>query len=91
MSKGFASNYRIVLLAGSLLLCFGFVGARLVWLHVIHRDELLGSIVKTRQQLIVDPSRRGDIFDARGAYFSSASTRTRCARKTRKNGRNSPR
>jgi cell division protein FtsI/penicillin-binding protein 2 len=72
MSKGFASNYRIVLLAGSLLLCFGFVGARLVWLHVIHRDELLGSIVKTRQQLIVDPSRRGDIFDARGARLATS-------------------
>ncbi|MSU67519.1 MAG: hypothetical protein EXS40_02940, partial [Opitutaceae bacterium] len=72
MSKGFASNYRIVLLAGALLLCFGFVGARLVWLHVIHRDELLGRIVKTRQQLIVDPSRRGDIFDARGARLATS-------------------
>ena len=72
MSKGFASNYRIVLLAGSLLLCFGLVGARLVWLHVIHREELLSSIVKTRQQLIVDPSRRGDIFDARGARLATS-------------------
>ena len=44
MSKGFASNYRIVLLTGGLLLCFGGIGVRLVWLHVINRDEFLSYI-----------------------------------------------
>jgi cell division protein FtsI (penicillin-binding protein 3) len=72
MSKGFASTYRIVLLSGALLLCFGGVGVRLVWLHVINRDELLGSIAKTRRQLIVEKSRRGDIYDATGALLATS-------------------
>ena len=41
MSKGFASNYRIVFLAAGIFLCFGGVAARLVCLHVLKRDELL--------------------------------------------------
>ncbi len=92
MSKGFASNYRIVLLSGALLLCFGGIGARLVWLHVVYRDELVETkadprrdlaaqprlqprrqaIAETRRQLIVDKSRRGDIYDARGAVLATS-------------------
>ena len=72
MSKGFASNYRIVLLSVVLFGCFGGIGVRLVWLHVINRDELVGSIAKTRRQLIVEKSRRGDIFDARGARLATS-------------------
>jgi cell division protein FtsI/penicillin-binding protein 2 len=72
MSKGFASNYRIVLLSGGMLLCFAGIGVRLVWLHVINRDELLHSIVKTRRQLIVERARRGNIYDARGALLATS-------------------
>jgi cell division protein FtsI (penicillin-binding protein 3) len=64
MSKGFASNYRIVLLSLAIFACFGAVGTRLVWLHAINRDEFLGNIVRTRRQLIVDKARRGDIYAA---------------------------
>lgn len=92
MSKGFASNYRIVLLAGALVLCFGGISTRLVWLHVVYRDEIVETkneprravagqprrqprrevIAETRRQLIVDKSRRGDIYDARGAVLATS-------------------
>ena len=40
MSKGFANN-RLTLLALGVAACFMAVGVRLVYLHVIDRDELL--------------------------------------------------
>jgi cell division protein FtsI (penicillin-binding protein 3) len=75
MSKGFASSYRIVLLASGLLVCFGGLGVRLVWLHVIDRDSLLKTITKVRHQLIPEVARRGDILDARGALLATSSSR----------------
>jgi cell division protein FtsI (penicillin-binding protein 3) len=75
MSKGFASSYRIVLLATGLLLCFGGLGVRLVWLHVIERDALLKTITKVRHQVIPEVARRGDILDARGALLATSSSR----------------
>ena len=73
MSKGFASNYRIWLLSAGLLLCFGGISARLVWLHAINRDEFLGNLVKSRRQTIVEEARRGDIYDSRGALLATSS------------------
>jgi len=72
MSKGFSSSYRIVLLGTGLFLCLGGLGVRLVWLHVVNRDELLGTITKVRHQLIAESARRGDIFDARGAILATS-------------------
>jgi len=72
MSKGFASNYRIVLLASGLVLGFAGLGARLVYLHVLDRDELLRYIDKARRQIIVENARRGDILDARGAILATS-------------------
>jgi cell division protein FtsI/penicillin-binding protein 2 len=63
MSKGFASSYRIVLLAVGMLVCFAGLGARLVFLHVIDREELVRFIDKARRQIIVESARRGDIVD----------------------------
>ena len=63
MSKGFASSYRIVLLAAGILVCFVGLGTRLVYLHVIDRDELVRFIDKARRQIIVESARRGDIVD----------------------------
>lgn len=71
-SKGFASTYRIGLLAGGLALGFGALGSRLVWLHVYHRQALLDDIAKMRQQTLVDPAKRGDILDARGAKLATS-------------------
>lgn len=72
MSRGFASSYRLVLLAGGLFACFATLAVRLVWLHVVDRESLLKSITRTRQQLIVETARRGDIRDARGAILATS-------------------
>jgi cell division protein FtsI (penicillin-binding protein 3) len=74
MSKGFASSYRIVILATALFICFGGVAARLVWLHVVDRDSLLKTITRTRQQFTPEIARRGDILDARGGLLATSST-----------------
>ena len=72
MSKGFASNYRIVLLAAGILVCFTGLGARLVFLHVIDREELVRYVDKARRQIIVESARRGDILDARGNILATS-------------------
>ncbi|HXN36287.1 MAG TPA: penicillin-binding protein 2, partial [Opitutaceae bacterium] len=72
MSKGFTTNYRIALLATLVLAMFAGIEARLVWLHVIDRDELVRSVDEARRQLIVDNARRGDILDAHGALLATS-------------------
>src|SRR5471032_2676623 len=72
MSKGFASTYRIGLLAGGLLLGFAVLGVRLVWLHVIDRDEFLRAIVKARHQIIPEKARRGDIVDKNNVVLATS-------------------
>jgi cell division protein FtsI/penicillin-binding protein 2 len=72
MSKGFASSYRIVLLAAGLLLSFGVLGARLVWLHVLDRDRWMRTVAKARHQLIVETAKRGDILDRRGSILATS-------------------
>ena len=72
MSKGFASNYRIVVLASLVLLCFGGLGARLVWLHVIDREELLAMVEKARREVTIQKARRGDILDNKGNILATS-------------------
>lgn len=64
MSKGFASNYRIVILAFGVLVCFAGIGTRLVFLHVIDRDRLVMYVEKARRQVTTEQARRGDILDS---------------------------
>ncbi|MBL9186112.1 MAG: penicillin-binding protein 2 [Opitutaceae bacterium] len=77
MSKGFASNYRIVLLATVCFGCFAAVAARLVWLQIVEREKLVATIAKTRQSATPIPeiARRGDILDARGGVLATSSPR----------------
>ncbi len=72
MSKGFASNYRIVLLGSALLLSFAGLGTRLVWLHVVDRDELLRYVNQARQQITPEHARRGDIVDRNGNILATS-------------------
>jgi len=72
MSRGFASNYRIVLLATVLLASFAGIGFRLVDLHVINRDALLPAVEVAREQTIVEEARRGDILDVRGNLLATS-------------------
>src|SRR5438445_5854906 len=72
MSKGFASNYRIVVLALAVFGCFGGVAVRLVYLHVIDRDKLVRYIDKARRQIFVDNARRGDVLDVHGDVLATS-------------------
>ncbi|MEO7599395.1 MAG: penicillin-binding protein 2 [Opitutus sp.] len=72
MSKGFASNYRIILLATGVIGCFCALGTRLVFLHVIDRDELVRVVEKARRQIIPESARRGDILDTRGNILATS-------------------
>jgi cell division protein FtsI/penicillin-binding protein 2 len=72
MSKGFTSSYRIALLASLVVAMFAGIETRLVWLHVIDRDELLRSVDEARRQLIADYGRRGDIVDDHGALLATS-------------------
>ena len=72
MSKGFASNYRVGLLASLILAGYGAAGARLVWLHVIDRDNLLASVGSARREIIPIYARRGDIRDINGTLLATS-------------------
>ena len=72
MSKGFASNYRIILLATAVIGCFCGLGVRLVFLHVIDRDALVEVVARARRQIIPETARRGDILDARGNILATS-------------------
>lgn len=51
---------------------FAGIETRLVWLHIIDRDELLRSVDEARRQLIADYGRRGDIVDDHGALLATS-------------------
>lgn len=72
MSKGFASNYRIVIIAIGVLACFGGIGTRLVYLHVIDRAKLVNYVEKARRQVAIEYARRGDILDTRGDVLATS-------------------
>ncbi|MEO6873617.1 MAG: penicillin-binding protein 2 [Opitutaceae bacterium] len=74
MSKGFASSYRIVLLAIAILVSFAGLGARLVQLQVVDREGRIDSVEKARRQIIVETARRGDILDAKGNILATSRT-----------------
>jgi cell division protein FtsI/penicillin-binding protein 2 len=71
MSKGFASN-RLTLLAVGIFACFMGVAVRLVFLHVIDRDQLLRFVDKARRQITVDHARRGTIVDTHGNLLATS-------------------
>lgn len=72
MSKGFASNSRMALLAVCVLACFTAVGARLVFLHVIDREELLKFVERARRQIVVEHARRGTVTDVKGNVLATS-------------------
>ncbi len=74
MSRGFASNYRIVFLATGIFFCFGGVAARLVCLHVLERDELLKYVEQARRSFVVENARRGNIRDYNGVILATSRT-----------------
>ncbi|MBT5903602.1 MAG: penicillin-binding protein 2 [Opitutaceae bacterium] len=74
MSKGFASNFRLVLLSTAVLLCFASVGVRLVHLHVLERERLVSYVDRARSSITKEQARRGDILDAKGDVLATSRT-----------------
>jgi len=74
MSKGFASSFRLVLLASAVLLCFASVGVRLVHLHVLDRERLVSYVDQARKSVFTEQARRGDIMDVRGDVLATSRT-----------------
>ncbi len=72
MSKGFASNLRMTLLAAGVLVAFCAVGVRLVYLHVLDREELLRFVEKARRQIVVEHARRGALLDTKGNVLATS-------------------
>jgi cell division protein FtsI/penicillin-binding protein 2 len=72
MSKGFASNYRIFLLGAGILGCFGWIGLRLLDLHVLDRDRLVSYVDRARRQITIEPAKRGDILDFKGDRLATS-------------------
>ena len=72
MSKGFASNSRMILVASGVFACFALVAVRLVFLHVIDRDDLLKFVEKARRQIVVEHARRGTILDSKGNILATS-------------------
>ncbi|MBC8039206.1 MAG: penicillin-binding protein 2, partial [Opitutaceae bacterium] len=72
MSKGFASNYRIFLLGAGIIGCFGWIGLRLLDLHVFERERLMSYVERARRQITVEPAKRGDILDDKGDRLATS-------------------
>lgn len=74
MSKGFASNYRVLLLALGVFAAFACVAAKLVQLQVIDRPMMMQAVDKARGDgnAIRDPARRGDILDVNGVTLATS-------------------
>lgn len=72
MSKGFGSNYRIVLLGAGVLACFGCIAVRLLDLHVFERERLMSYVDRARRQITVEPAKRGDILDDKGDRLATS-------------------
>jgi cell division protein FtsI/penicillin-binding protein 2 len=78
-SRGFASSYRLVLLATVVLVCFVSIGVRLVHLHVLDRQQLVSYVDRARRSIIVEQARRGDILDTRGDILATSRTQVTLA------------
>jgi cell division protein FtsI/penicillin-binding protein 2 len=72
MARGFASNYRIVLIAAMVFAAFGTIALRLVHLHVLDRERLVAFVERARRQIVVEKARRGDILDAQGNILATS-------------------
>ncbi|HLP26108.1 MAG TPA: penicillin-binding protein 2 [Acidobacteriota bacterium] len=62
----------MTLLAVGVLGLFTAVGVRLVFLHVLDRDELLRFVEKARRQIVVEHARRGAILDTKGNVLATS-------------------
>lgn len=73
-TRGFSHNKRLAVVALLILACLAAVGYRLVNLHVVQREHYLAQIQQTRNRLVVEHARRGDILDVKGDLLATSKT-----------------
>src|SRR5690625_3439853 len=71
MGPAFTSSFRLGLLCLVVLAAFGGIGTRLYMLHVVEAGELSTIIEQNRQQIVVNPARRGNIIDSKGNILAT--------------------
>lgn len=71
MSPAFTSSWRLGLVSLLVVACFGGIGARLYVLHVLEAAELAQIVERNRQQIVVQPARRGNIVDSNGNLLAT--------------------
>jgi len=64
--SGNGSNFRLILIALFVLICFGLVGYRLFFIQVIKHDEYEEKALKNIENRHILQARRGTIFDRNG-------------------------
>lgn len=74
MAPAFSSSFRLILLTLFIVSCFGGIGARLHWLHVVESPRLASIAELHRRDVAPLPARRGNIVDSSGNIL--ATTRT---------------
>jgi cell division protein FtsI/penicillin-binding protein 2 len=72
MSQGYAANHRMRFLTVGVIACFMVIGVRLLFLHILDREELLKFVEKARKQIVVERARRGAILDAKGNLLAAS-------------------
>lgn len=73
-ARGFAHNFRLLLVSGVVVVCFCVVAHRLVELHVLRRAHFLAQVQDNRHRVVAESARRGDIYDARGDLLAVSKT-----------------
>src|SRR5690625_2142898 len=71
MAPAFTSTARLFFASLLVLVAFGGIGVRLYMLHVVEADELSSIIDQNRQQIVVKPTRRGNIVDSKGNVLAT--------------------
>lgn len=71
MKRGFSSTFRIALVCAVVLVSFGGIAARLVYLQFIDRDRLVAEVERARKRVQPLPAMRGEIRDANGNALAS--------------------
>jgi cell division protein FtsI (penicillin-binding protein 3) len=77
MSTTFVSPWRVMLLVMVIVTGFGAVLGRLVFLHVYEAPELAHQATLSRQMILEESGRRGDILDSRGNVLATTRPRVR--------------
>lgn len=73
-ARGFAHTFRLYLVSGLVVASLGVVGHRLVRLQVVEREHYLAQLEETRNRVVSEPARRGDILDTRGDLLATSKT-----------------